>query len=202
MAAARPAPAPAPALRVRARAHVAQASGQSGTKPEQTGRIPAGPGSMASPPSPCGSRPIRVTIPCAGVRRAWATSTGTGCTSADMGFGTPYPAPTKLAALDALFALWRGPGCLSGRGAATACAKWARTCVALAAAVAGFAAATARTWLLAGFTMAPPMRARLRGAWTDPRSRPIRRAGRNAETRGSASRPQAASSPFRDAGDG
>lgn len=34
-----------------------------------------------------------------------------------MGFGTPYPAPAKLASLDALFGLWRGPVCLSVRNA-------------------------------------------------------------------------------------
>lgn len=51
---------------------------------------------MASPPSPCGSRPIRVTIPCAGERAATPIATGTCCTKVDMGGLHPHtPSPAE-----------------------------------------------------------------------------------------------------------
>ena len=62
------------------------------------------------------------------VLAAGTFSTGTGCTTVDMGHAAPYPCPTHPCGA-ALFALRGSPVVSKDRGQARACAKWARTCL-------------------------------------------------------------------------
>lgn len=113
-------PATAPASGAPSGRAAAAAQSQTPQAPQQAataaGRIPSGPGSMAAPPSPCRSWPVRVTIPCAGELAAAGSALGTGRAWRDMGM-LPIPCPTHPCGA-ALFALRGSPACLSRRGAA------------------------------------------------------------------------------------